>query len=61
MLITPPRSEDACHLNVLRIHELNEVLHDSIHTVFMEITMITEAKKIEFKTLTLNHSLVRDV
>ena len=58
---SPTRSEDSCHLNILRIHEFNEVLHDSIHTVFMEITMITEAKKIEFKTLTLNHSLARDV
>jgi hypothetical protein len=44
-------SEDSGDLDILWLHELDEVFHDNVHTVFVEIAMITEAKKIEFETL----------
>ena len=40
--------EDACDLNVFGVHEANEVLHDDIYTVFVEITMEKKKKKVEF-------------
>ena len=38
------RREDACDFNVLRIHESDQVLHDLVDTVFVEVTVVAEAK-----------------
>ena len=41
---TTARRKLAPYLDVLRIHQLDEIFHDDINTIFMEITMITETK-----------------
>ena len=55
------RGEYACHLYILGIHQSYEVLHYYVHAVFVEITVITEAEQIEFKTLALHHFLSRNI
>ena len=41
---TTARRKLAPYLDVLRIHQLDKVFHDDVDTIFMEISMITEAK-----------------
>ena len=53
--------KDACHLNVLGLHEADEVLHDDVDTVLVEAPMIPEAEEVEFEALALHHTFVREV
>ena len=41
---TTARRKLAPYLDVLRIHQLDEVFHDDIDAIFMEIPMVTETK-----------------
>ena len=43
------RCEDACDLNVLRVHETDEVFHDDVHAVLVEIAMIAEGEQVELE------------
>ena len=47
------RGEDARHLDIFGVHEADEVLHDDVDAVFVEIAMIAEAEEIKFQTLAL--------
>lgn len=51
--------EKACHLYIFRVHEFYEVLHNYVHAILMEITMITEREEIEFQTLAFHHPFIR--
>ena len=42
------RIEQAYDLQILGIHQLDQVLHDDIHTVLMEVAVVTETEEIEF-------------
>ena len=53
--------EDACHLDVLRLHESDEVLHDDVDAVLVEAAVIAEAEEVEFQALALHHSFVGQV
>lgn len=41
---TAARSKFAPNLDIFRFHELNQILHDDIDAVLMEIAMIAEAE-----------------
>ena len=41
---TTARRKLAPYLDVLRIHQLDEVFHDDVNTIFVEVPMVTEAK-----------------
>ena len=41
---TTARRKLAPYLDVLRIHQLDEIFHDDIDAIFMEIPMVTETK-----------------
>ena len=41
---TTARRKLAPYLDVLRIHQLDEIFHDDVNAIFMEITMVTETK-----------------
>ena len=41
---TTARRKLATYLDVLRIHQLDEVFHNNIDAIFMEISMVTETK-----------------
>ena len=55
------RGEDACDLDVFGIHQFDEVLHDDVYTVLVEVSVVSEAEKIELETLALDHLHVRDI
>ena len=54
-------SEQTGDLDVFGFHEANEVFHDDIDAIFVEITVIAEREEIEFQTLALHHAFARDV
>ena len=42
-------------------NETNQIFHDNIDTVFVEISMIAEGEEIEFEALALYHLHIGDV
>ena len=48
-------------LDVARVHQLDQILHDDIHTVLVEGTVIAEAEEVELEALALDHLHVGDV
>ena len=42
-------------LDVTGIHELDQVLHDDVDAILMEVAMVAKRKQIEFQTLAFNH------
>lgn len=55
---TSARQELAPNFDVFWIQKSNEVLHNDVHTVFMEIAMISEAKQIKFERFAFNEICV---
>ena len=55
------RSKDSFYLDVLGVHETNQVLHYLVDTILVEIAMIAETEKIEFETLAFDQTLVRQI
>lgn len=53
--------ELAQHLYIAGIHERNQVFHDYIDTVFVKVTVVSEAEKIKLQTFALDHFLRRDI
>ena len=49
--------EDTRYLKVLRVHQFDQVFHDDVHAVFVEIAVIAERKEVEFERLRLYHLL----
>lgn len=54
-----PGQELAPHLNVLGVQQADQVLHDDIDAVLVEIPVIAEGEEIELQALTLHQLLVR--
>ena len=50
-----PRGEDSCHFYILRIHQSDEILHDLVDAILMEISMVPETEEIELEALALHH------
>ena len=44
-----------------RLHQLNQVVHDDVDTVLVEIAVIPEAEQIQFQRLALHHDLPRHI
>lgn len=55
------RCEFAENFDVFRIHQCDQVFHDDVDTVFMEIAVVAEAEEVEFQGLAFHHLDVRDV
>ena len=55
------RIKQANYLKILGVHELDQVLHDDVDAVLMEITMIAEAEQIQLQTLALDHAHTRNI
>ena len=55
------RGEETGDLDVFRVHQADQVLHDFVHAVFVEIAVVPETEKIEFQALALDHPAVRDI
>ena len=55
------RIEQPDDLQILRIHQLDQVFHNDIHAVLMEVAVVAEAEEVELETLALHHQRARDV
>ena len=55
------RGEQARHLDVLRVHEADEVFHDDVHAVFVEVAVVAETKQVEFQAFAFHHAAVGQV
>ena len=53
--------EEACDLDIFGVHQFDEVLHDDVYAVLVEVSVVSEAEKIELETLAFNHLDVRDI
>ena len=53
--------EQAYDFQIFGIHQLDQVLHDDVDTVLMEVPVITEAEEIEFQALALHHQGTRNI
>ena len=53
--------EQSQHLDVTRVHQLHEVLHNGVDAILVEIAIVTEGEQIEFQALALHHPFVGDV
>ena len=56
-----PGEKLAPYLNIVGIHQVYQVVHDSVHTVLVEITMIAVTEKIKFQGLALHHFNVGNI
>ena len=55
------RCKFAENFDVFRIHQGNQVFHDDVDAVFMEIAVVAEAEEVEFQGFAFHHFDVRDV
>ena len=55
------RGKESGDLDVFRVHQANQILHNLVHTVLVEIPVIAETEEIELEALALNHPVVRDI
>ena len=53
--------ELAPDLDILRIHERDEILHDSVHAILVKIAVVAEREQVELQALALHHTLIRHV
>ena len=53
--------EETDYLDVLRIHEAYEVLHDGVDAVLVEVAVVAEAEEVELQRLRFHESLRGDV
>ena len=56
-----PGGEEARDLDVFGVHEADEVLHDDVDAVFVEITVVAEGEEVELEALALHHAAVGEV
>ena len=54
-------SEDASHLYIFGLHETDEIFHDDVDTVLMEVAVVAETEEVELEALALYHQFARDV
>ena len=55
------RGEEARDLDVLGVHQGDEVLHDRVDDVLVEVAVAAEAEEVELEALALDHPHVGDV
>lgn len=48
-------------LEVFGIHEADQVLHDDIDAILVEIAVVAEGKEVELEALALDHPFPRDI
>ena len=58
---TTTGSKETRNLYILRIHQLNKILHNSVNTILVEVTMTAETIKIKLQTLALYHLYIRNI
>ena len=55
------RVEQSDDLQIFGIHQFDQILHDDVDAVFVEIAVVAETEEVEFQALTLHHACARDI
>ena len=55
------RQEFPPDFDILRIHGIDEVVHDDVDAVFVEVSVVAEAEQVEFQSLAFDHPFIGDV
>ena len=55
------RREQPRDLDILGIHELDEILHDDVDTILMEVAVVAEGEEIELQALAFHHLHIGDI
>ena len=58
---TSPRSKKSRDLDIFRVNQPYQVLHDDIYAVLMEISVIPETEKIQFQAFAFHHPDIGDI
>ena len=53
--------EESGDLNVFGGHKADEVFHDDIDAVFVEVAVVSETEEIEFQAFAFDHALVGEI
>ena len=53
--------EQADDLEILGVHQLDQVLHDDVHAVLVEVAVVAETEEIQLEALALDHAHTGDV
>ena len=55
------RIEQADDLQIFGIHQLDQILHNDVDTVLVEVAMVAEAEEIKLEALALHHQRSWDI
>ena len=55
------RGEEAGHLYVFGVHQADEVLHDGVDAVFVEVAVVAETEEVELEALALHHAAIGQI
>ena len=55
------RGEEAGDFYVLGIHQLDEILHDLVDAILVEIPVVAETEQVQFQALAFYHPHVRNI
>ena len=53
--------EQANDLQVFGIHQLDQIFHDDVDAILMEVAVVSEAEEVEFEALALHHQRAGNV
>lgn len=53
--------EDSRHFDVFWIHQFDEILHDDVDTIFVEVAVVSEAEQVELQALAFHHLMVGEI
>ena len=56
-----PRQEPSPDLDVPRVQELNEILHDRVHDILVVVSVVPVGEEIELERLALDDLFIRDI
>ena len=59
-MLMPPRGVKI-PFDVFWIHQFDEVLHDDVDTVFVEVAVVSEAEQVELQALAFHHFMVGEI
>ena len=49
------------YFEVLRIHQSDQILHDDIDAILVEVAMVAKREEVEFQAFALHHFFARDI
>jgi hypothetical protein len=57
----PARIKQSYDFQILRFHQFDQVLHNDVHAILVEVAVVAETEEVEFQALALYHKRARYV